>query len=178
MTLRLPTRIQNDTIWIREDTRTHKAGELVNVKQAAVLKTLGVAPVESLIKIHYAWSDGEIFSEDILYMDTDKFKRDVASAYFTAQKLALELGIVDKDTIEPLTQKAQREALALIYELPIYIEEMRGDYIRKAVLNANKINTVIFGGDTQVSTTKKKTKTEEKEEEEKKDESVGIGNLF
>ena len=45
MTLRLPTRIQNDTIWIREDTRTHKAGELVDVKQAAVLKKLGIRPI-------------------------------------------------------------------------------------------------------------------------------------
>ncbi|MBY9019330.1 MAG: 50S ribosomal protein L10, partial [Candidatus Lokiarchaeota archaeon] len=59
MTLRLPTQIQHDTIWIRESTRTHKAGDFVNVKQAAVLKKLGVAPIESVIKIHYAWSDGE-----------------------------------------------------------------------------------------------------------------------
>jgi len=178
MTLRLPTRIQNDTIWIREDTRTHKAGEFVNVKQAAVLKKLGVTPVESLIKIHYAWSEGEIFSEDILYMDTENFKRDISSAYFTAQNLALELGVIDINTIEPLIQKVQREAFALLYELPIYIEEMREDYIRKAVSNANIINTIILGGDIQASTTKKETKTEEKEEEETNDESVGIGNLF
>jgi large subunit ribosomal protein L10 len=84
MTLRLPTRIQNDTIWIREDTRTHKAGDLVEVKQAAVLKKLGIKPIESLIKIHFAWCDGEIYPEEVLYMDMKKFQQDIASCYFTA----------------------------------------------------------------------------------------------
>jgi large subunit ribosomal protein L10 len=178
MTLKLPTRIQSDTIWIREDTRTHKAGDLVNVKQAAVLKKLGITPIESLIKIDYAWSDGEIFPEEIIYMDTEKFQQDVVSAYFMAQKIALELGIIDKDTIVPLTQKAQREAFVLLLELPIYFEEMRDDYIKKAILNANIISAMIFGGGLQPST-KESPKTEDKEVKEKEEEEeVGIGSLF
>lgn len=179
MTLKLPTRIQSDTIWIREDTRTHKAGDLVNVKQAAVLKKLGITPIESLIKIDYAWSDGEIFPEEIIYMDTEKFQQDVVSAYFMAQKIALELGIIDKDTIVPLTQKAQREAFVLLLELPIYFEEMRDDYIKKAILNANIISAMIFGGGLQPSS-KEAPKTEDKEVKEKEEEKeeVGIGNLF
>ncbi|KKL52159.1 hypothetical protein LCGC14_2288300, partial [marine sediment metagenome] len=60
MTLRLPTKIMNDTIHIRENTRTHKTGDIVSIKQASVLKKLGITPIESLIKIHFAWSDGEI----------------------------------------------------------------------------------------------------------------------
>lgn len=179
MTLKLPTRIQSDTIWIREDTRTHKAGDLVNVKQAAVLKKLGITPIESLIKIDYAWSDGEIFPEEIIYMDIEKFQQDLVSAYFIAQNLALELGVINKDTIVPLIQKANREAFALLLEIPIYFEEMRDDYIKKAVLNANIISTMIFGGDLQPST-KESPKTEDKEvkDKEEAEEEVGIGNLF
>jgi len=177
MILKLPTRIQNDTIWIREDTRTHKAGDLVNVKQAAVLKKLGITPIESLIKIDYAWSDGEIFPEEIIYMDTEKFQQDVVLAYFTAQKLALELGIIDKDTIIPLIQKGNREAFALLLELPMYFEEMRDEYIKKAILNANVISAIIFGEGLQPSI-KESLKTEDKEVKEKKEEEVGIGSLF
>jgi len=181
MTLRLPTSIQNDTIWIREDTQTHHAGDLVDVKQAAVLKKLGVNPIESLIKIHYAWSDGEIIPEEILYMDMEQFQKDLTSAYFSAQNLALELGIVDKETIKPMIQKAHRGALGLLFKLPVYFEDLRDEYIRKAALNANAINAMVLGGDLPVPETKKKKeskKDESKEEDGEEDEEVGIGGLF
>lgn len=175
MTLRLPTRIQNDTIWIREDTRTHSAGDYVDVKQAAVLKKLGVAPIKSLIKIHYAWSDGEIVPEEILYMDMQQFQQELASAYFGARSLALELGIIDKETIEPLIQKAHREALGIIFELPVYFDDMRDEYIRKAASNASAIKAIALGEDLQVPTKKEEEKKKGEEDEE---EEVGIGGLF
>ena len=151
MTLRLPTRIMNDTIHIREDTRTHKAGDLVDVKQAAVLKKLGITPIESLIKIHFAWSDGEIIPEEILYMDMEGFKQDFGRAY--------------------------REALAILFEMPFYIEDMSEEYLRKATSEANILNAVIFGERIQASIQEEKPKAEEKEPEEE-EESVGIGGLF
>ena len=152
MTLRLPTSIQNDTIWIREDTRTHKAGDFVDVKQAAVLKKLGITPIESLIKIHYAWSNGEIISEDILYMDMDKFKQDFTKAY--------------------------REALGILFEMPFFSEDMTDDYIRKAASEANLLNLIIFGEGVQ-AIIPVATKVEEKEpEEDEEEEEVGIGGLF
>jgi large subunit ribosomal protein L10 len=152
MTLKLPTRIQNDTIWIREDTRTHKAGEIVDVKQAAVLKKLGIKPIESLIKIHFAWSDGEIIPEDILYMDLSQFKQDFS--------------------------KAHREALGILFEIPILFKDMTKEYLQKAVANANFLNAVVFGEGLQVAV-EEEPKVEEKEpEEEEEEEEVGIGGLF
>ena len=152
MTLRLPTRIQNDTIWIREDTRTHKAGDIVDVKQAAVLKKLGIKPIESLIKIHYAWSDGEIIPEDVLYMDMEQFHKDIALAY--------------------------NAALGILFEMPFFVEEMLDEYLKRAVINANMINSLILG--EGIIHTKKivETKQEEPEEEEKEEEEVGISGLF
>jgi len=181
MTLRLPTSIQNDTIWIREATQTHHAGDFVDVKQAAVLKKLGINPIESLIKIHYAWSDGEIIPEEILYMDMEQFQKDLTSAYFSAQNLALELGIVDKETIKPMLQKAHRGALGLLFKLPVYFEDLRDEYIRKAASNANAINAMVLGGDLPVVETEKKKeskKDESKDEDGEEDEEVGIGGLF
>ncbi|MBY9009360.1 MAG: 50S ribosomal protein L10 [Candidatus Lokiarchaeota archaeon] len=178
MTLRLPTSIQNDTIWIREDTQTHQAGDFVDVKQAAVLKKLGVNPIESLIRIHYAWADGEIIPEEILYLDMEQFQRDVISAYFSAQNLALELGIVDKETIKPMIQKAHRGALGLLFELPVYFEDLRDEYIRKAVSNAKIINKMVLGGDLPVREAENKKESKIDESEDAEDEEVGIGGLF
>ncbi|MEE9378083.1 MAG: 50S ribosomal protein L10 [Candidatus Lokiarchaeia archaeon] len=154
MTLRLPTRIMNDTIHIREDTRTHKVGDLVDVKQAAVLKKLGITPIESLIKIYFAWSDGEIIPEEILYMDMEQFKQDVVTAY--------------------------RQALGILFEMPNFFEDMTEDYIRKAASEANILNTIIFGEGIIVPTQEEEPQVEEKEPEVEKEEkeSVGIGGLF
>ena len=156
MTLRLPTKIMNDTIHIRENTRTHKAGDIVSIKQASVLKKLGITPIESLIKIHFAWSDGEIIPEEILYMNIEQFKQEVVTGY--------------------------REALGILYEMPFFLEDMTEEYIQKAISQANVLNTIVFGEGIQISTKEETPKVEEKKEEEdkesKKSESVGIGGLF
>jgi len=153
MTLRLPTKIQNDTIWVREDTQTHKAGDVVDVKQAAVLKKLGITPIESLIKIHYAWANGEIISEDILYMDMTKFNQDFTRAY--------------------------REALGILFEMPFFSEDMLDDYIRKAASEASMLNAIIFGEGIQaIAPVETKVEEKEPEEDEEEDEEVGIGGLF
>ena len=154
MTLKLPTRIMNDTIHVREDTRTHKAGDLVSVKQAAVLKKLGITPIESLIKIHFAWADGEIIPEDVLYMDMDQFKQDVVTGY--------------------------REALAILFEMPFIEGSMTEEYLRKAVSEANTIEAMLFGDGIPTPTEPEAKKEEKKkdDEEEGPDEEVGIGGLF
>ena len=151
MTLRLPTRIQNDTIWIREDSRTHKAGDLVNVKQAAVLKKLGIKPIESLIKIHYAWADGEIIPEDILYMDMEQFQKDIVSGY--------------------------NAALGILFEMPIFLDDMLDEYLKKAALNANLINIIIMG-EGIISPVKELETQIEEDEQEEEEGTTGISGLF
>lgn len=180
MTLKLPTKIQNDTIWIREDTRTHKAGDFVNIKQASVLKKLGVKPIESIIKLSFAWTDGEIMSEDVIYMDLEKFREDVASAYATARTLAIELGVIDDDTIKPLIQKGYRQGLQLLFEMPIFDESMASEYMKRAATNANLINALILGEGVSAGPVPEETKSEPEpeEEEEEEEESPGIGGLF
>jgi large subunit ribosomal protein L10 len=178
MTLRLPTLIKNDTIWIKEDKMTHKAGTLVTVKQAAVLKKLGVKPIESLIKIHFAWSEGEIIPADVLYMDLEQFQKDFARAHLTAQQLAIELGVVDNETIEPFLQKGYREAVEILFELPIFEGTMIDDYIRRASSTANFLNAMILGEGVKAPTKEKEPKSEPEPEEEEEEEVTGLGSLF
>ena len=104
------------------------------------------------------------------------FQRELVSAYFGARSLALELGIIDKETIEPLIQKAHREALGILFELSIYFDDMREEYIRKAVSNASAIKAIVLGEDLHVPTKKEEGKKEKAEVDE--EEEVGIGGLF
>ncbi|TFF95163.1 MAG: 50S ribosomal protein L10 [Promethearchaeota archaeon] len=181
MTLRLPTMIKNDTIWIREDKVTHKAGETVSVKEAAVLKKLGIEPIESILNIHSAWADGDIIPQEVIYMDLEQFREDLASCYATARTLAIELEILDKETIEPLMAKAFQGAKSLLFEMPIIDDSMIDGYIQKAESNAIAINAIILGKVVQAPKEAPKEKQKEKpkeEEEEKEEETPGIGGLF
>lgn len=180
MTLKLPTMIKNDTIWIREDKITHKVGETVTVKEAAVLKKLGIEPIESIINIHYAWADGEIIPQEVIYMDMEAFQEDIASHYATALSLAIELEILDKETIEPLIMKVYQGARSLLFEMPIIDENMIDDYIQKAESYANLINSLILGEGIQrpTETSKEESKKTPEEEEEEEEEDVSIGGLF
>ncbi len=181
MTLRLPTRIQNDTIWVREDTQTHKAGDIVSVKQAGVLKKLGINPLESLIKIKFAWSDGEIIPADVIYLDMEGLYKDIVIARANALKVAIEIGVINEDTIEPIIQKANREAMALLFEMPFIDEKMLDEYIKKAELNAHVLNANIFESGKPESAEKEEPKKKKSKKDKKKDDdekSVGIGSLF
>jgi ribosomal protein L10 len=180
MILKLPTRIQSDTIWVRENTRTHKAGDFVDVKQAAALKKLNVHPIESIIKITCAWSENDLIPEEVLYMDVEKFMLDIVSCYVNAQKLAIELGILDTETIKPLVQRAHREAMQMLFTLPIFEEKMLPEYIKKAETNARIINSMMFGEgiNSPSKETKAEADTKNKKKEEEKEEPTGIGSLF
>ena len=86
---------------------------------------------------------------------------------------------IDEETIKPLIQKAQREAMNLLLEMPIFIEDMLEEYIKKAEANAYLLNSLIFGSGISApikETTPKIKKKEPKKEEE--EEPTGIGGLF
>lgn len=179
MTLKLPTMIKNDTIHVREDTVTHETGKTVSTKEASVLKKLGIKPIESIINIHTAWSDGDLIPADVIYMDMDEFKEEITSSYITAQTLAIELGVLDKETVKPLIQKAHREAIALLFEMPIIDEAYIDQYVNKAQSHANAINALILGeGIVTPPNEEIKSEEEKEEEEEEEEETAGIGSLF
>jgi len=77
-----------------------------------------------------------------------------------------------------MIQKAHRGALGLLFKLPVYFEDLRDEYIRKAVSNANAINAMVLGGDLPVPETKKKKESKKDESEDEDGEEVGIGGLF
>ncbi|MBY9005563.1 MAG: 50S ribosomal protein L10 [Candidatus Lokiarchaeota archaeon] len=181
MTLKLPTMINNDTIHIREDTITHYVGDMVSTKEASVLKKLGVQPIESVIKIDIAWTNGELIPPEVLYLDIDELKEDIVLSYLKAQTLAVKFDILDNETVTPLTQKAHREALALLFEMPILDENILDEYIQKAEINANVINVMILGDGPIVAASNEKQDVKEDSKEPKKDdddEPQGIGGLF
>ena len=76
--------------------------------------------------------------------------------------------------------RERSHALGILFELPIFLEDMIDEYIKKAVLNAKIINTIIFEGEITASVKKEEVETEKEktDEEEEKESAPGIGGLF
>ncbi|MHA1339793.1 MAG: 50S ribosomal protein L10 [Promethearchaeota archaeon] len=173
--LKLPTMIKNSQIHVKEDTVTHKKGDVIDLKASLLLARLGIEPMEVVLDLYAAWEDGEIIPEEVLKMDENKLIEDVKTAYQQAFSIALNLELITEETIVPLIQKAVREANAIILEAGIITEDTLPAFIAKAYATAKYIEKMVLGDEEEIET------AEEKKEEEKDDDEVmgaGISALF
>ncbi|MHA1727637.1 MAG: 50S ribosomal protein L10 [Promethearchaeota archaeon] len=178
--LHLPTMIKEGTIHIREDTITHEEGDEINLKQALLLGRLGIEPMTVILNFYAAWENGEIISEDILKLDEGKIISDIQSAVTNANSLAIALGIITEETIEPMFLKAIREANVLAIELGLLTPDMVPLYFSKAIQTASYINGLLFGEEdsTEKNPPQEKEKKKKNDKKQKDDEPAGIGALF
>lgn len=179
--LKAPTMIKDGTIHIRQDKVTHKKGDLITDKQAQLLTRLGVEPMTIKLDFYSAWEDGEILPTEVLHMDVDEILDNVRLGASQALNLALGLGMITKETVDPLVSKAIREAFAFAMEVPLFIPDLLEQYISKAVSQATVVNAAAMGLELPKPATPaapSKDEPEEEEEEEEDDEPAGLGALF
>lgn len=181
LTLRLPTRIQSDSIWVTEDTVTHEKGDLISLKEAVALRKLNIKPIELSIKFYCAWNDGEIVPESVLTLNVEEFKQDVVLAVLQAKQLAIEMGIITEDNIVDFLNQAIRSAFNVALEMPFIVDEMLDEYVKRAELNAKLVYQQVLGEkiETENESETKKSKPKEVKKEDDEDESPpGLGSLF
>lgn len=181
--LKLQTKIQAGTVWIREDHVTHKKGEHIDLKQALLLARLGIEPMQIMLDFYAAWQDGEIIPKAVLQLDVEAKKKEIIEAQSAALALAVAIGIVTEDTAKYVIARAVREAHAVVLKSPEFIPGCEEVFIMKAVREAKAVEAAAFGGPAEaapVAAAEKKgaePAKEEKapEEEKKKEEKLGEG---
>jgi len=70
---KIPTKIDQGTIWILKETTPVKKGEVISTKLAALLGKLDIKPIEARIVLNSALSESILFSEEDLVVDVDAF---------------------------------------------------------------------------------------------------------
>jgi large subunit ribosomal protein L10 len=98
--LKAPTMIKNGTIHIRNDTITHKVGDLISDKQAQLLARLGVEPMTIKLDFYSAWEEGEIIPPEVLHLNVDELLDNVRLGASQAMNLAIGLNMITDETIE------------------------------------------------------------------------------
>ncbi|MHA1111446.1 MAG: 50S ribosomal protein L10 [Promethearchaeota archaeon] len=179
--LKLPTMIKDGTINIREDTVTHQKGASIDLKQALLLKRLGIEPMTVTLDFYCAWENGNILPRSVLHLDEQKILNDFATGAQHGINIAMALKMVTNATIVPLLTQAMQHATAIVLNTPgLFIPSMIPQYLAKASKIASQVNNIALGiepeqGPEPEEEPPKKEKKEEKKEDE---EPAGLGNLF
>jgi Ribosomal protein L10 len=110
---KIPTKIEEGTVWIAKDTVVAKAGETISMKLASILSKLGIKPIKAGISIYLALEDGLIYTSNDLKLNIEEYRKSLEEAYSNAIILAINAAYPTKESIGIIIAKAYTNALAL-----------------------------------------------------------------
>ena len=122
---KIPTKIDQGTIWILKETTPVKKGEVISTKLAALLGKLDIKPIEARIVLNSALSESILFSEEDLVVDVDAFRDKIAQANQNALALSTEIAYVTEDNIAQILAKASQAGISLSVEAAYVTDETK-----------------------------------------------------
>jgi len=129
---KIPTKIDQGTIWILKETTPVKKGEVISTKLAALLGKLDIKPIEARIVLNSALSESILFSEEELVGDVDAFRDKIAQANQDALALSTEIAYVTEDNIAQILAKASQAGISLSVEAAYVTDETKEQILQKA----------------------------------------------
>jgi len=136
---KIPTKIDQGTIWILKETTPVKKGEPISTILAALLGKLDIKPIEARIVLNSALSEGILFTEEELVVDVDKFREQLMQANQQAISLSIEIAYITPDNAEQLISKAAQSARSLSIESGFLTDETNEQILQKAHAQAQNI---------------------------------------
>ena len=138
---KIPTKIDQGTIWILKETIPVKKGEAISTKLAALLGKLDIKPIEAKIILNSALSEGILFAEEELVVDVEKFKESLVQAAQEANSLSIEIGYITPENAQHIISKAAQSARSLSIESGFLTDETNEQILQKAHGQAQSISS-------------------------------------
>jgi large subunit ribosomal protein L10 len=113
---KVPTKIDQGTIWVSKDTVVAKTGDVISQKLAALLSKLDIKPIEAGIAVNFAISEGLEFKEKDLKIDLDEHIQELTKSFQNALSLAVESVYINKESLPFILSKAKQHAISLSME--------------------------------------------------------------
>jgi large subunit ribosomal protein L10 len=129
---KVPTKIDQGTIWITKDTVAAKKGEPISSKLAILLGKLDIKAVEAGIALSNALEKGLLYSKEELFIDVAQFREELARLHQEAVSLSIEVGYVTKDNIEQILAKVAQGARSVALEAGYLTDENKDQILQKA----------------------------------------------
>ena len=136
---KIPTRIDQGTIWILKETTPVKKGEVISTRLAALLGKLDIKPIEAGIVLNSALSEGVLFTENELVVDVDLFRKQISEAHQNAVSLSIEAAYITNENIEQILAKASQSARSVSLEIGYMTDDNKEQVIQKADGHAKSV---------------------------------------
>jgi len=128
----IKTKVDNGKLTIIDDVIVAKEGDTISAPLAETLKRLDIKPMEIGLNLVVAWENGFIFNAKDLRIDEAEYSNNFTQAEQWAFNLAMEIGHLCAQTVEPLVQKTFREAKALALEAGFLSPDTVDEILAKA----------------------------------------------
>lgn len=192
--LGLKTKIEGGQIRIVEEEVVTKEGERVNRTVALLLRRLNIDPFEAGLSFAVAFENGTILPGDALIIDFDYYEQNLRWAYNSALNLAINAGVVTKQSIAMIFANANQFAINLSVNSAFITEKTLSMILSTAVQRSMNVAAQIASKKPEaLSSTvqdklkevpKKPSKVETKadkeeekgEEQEEPEEDLGLGS--
>lgn len=136
---KIPTRIDQGTIWISKDTTAVKKGEAINEKLAVLLGKLDIKPVEAGISLYTALEEGLKYAKDELVIDVEKIRNEFGQAHQEALSLSIEAAYVTPENISLILAKVAQGARSVSIESGFMTDETKEQILQKANAQAKSV---------------------------------------
>ena len=128
---KIPTKIDQGTIWITKDTIPVKKGEAVPEAVAVLLGKLDIKPVEAGISLESALEDGLVYAKNDLVIDVEQFAQELTRAHQEAISLSIEAAYVTPENVEQILAKAAQSARSVSVESGFLTDETKEQILQK-----------------------------------------------
>ncbi len=179
----IPAAIEKGKVVIKKEKLLVEKGKRIPVEVAQAIARLGIFPMTVGLDIRGVFEDGTLFTRDVLAVDEEAIRRDLATAAGNALRLSMGLAFPTRATIAPLLADAHRRALSLgmvasypTKELiPLFLSRAHGQLMTLASRVPDALDDelrALIGSPPKVEEPKKEEpkKEEPKKEEPKKEE--------
>jgi large subunit ribosomal protein L10 len=113
---KVPTKIDQGTIWVSKDTVVAKPGDVISQKLAALLSKLNIKPMEAGIAVNFAISEGLEFKEKDLKIVIEDYAQELIKSHQEALTLSVESAYFTKESMPFILLKAKQHAISLSSE--------------------------------------------------------------
>lgn len=125
-------RIEDGSIKVVEDSVVLREGEEASSEVAEILAKLDIFPVEVGLDLRAFLDDGTVFDPETLAIDVEEYRADFESAAGMAYSLAIETGVPNSTTAEPLVCNAFMDAVTLGVEAEVFEPEVLEKLVAEA----------------------------------------------
>ncbi|AKA48098.1 hypothetical protein IX51_02165 [uncultured archaeon] len=176
----LKTAIEKGKIVIKGETVLVKEGEPIPRDKAKILEKLDIKPINVGLDIIGAYSDGIIFTKNVLSVKLEDILGDIGKAFSEAKGVALETMFIVPEVLPDLLFKAKIQAEQLALESGYMDESNIELFILKAIREATALSGTLGGEEEASEEAEEEPEQEEKKEEGNVDENIseGLGSLF